>query len=122
MYSLLEMKTGLMETEFKLGFAKLIRAICKYLNIECKTIIQTWTRTSIKNDTEQAQICKDSVGVISRKTILKNHPFVEDADAEIKQMEKEAKEQQNKDDIYNNSVIDKTKKNEEGEEGGSGEE
>lgn len=122
MYSLLEMKTALTETEFKLGFAKLIRAICKYLNIECKTIIQTWTRTSIKNDTELAQICKDSVGVISKKTILKNHPFVEDADAEIKQLEKEAKEQQNKDDIYNNSVIDKTKKNEEGEEGGAGEE
>lgn len=47
---------------------------------------------------------------------------MEDADAEIKQLEKEAKEQQNKDDIYNNSVIDKTKKNEEGEEGGAGEE
>lgn len=110
MYSLLEMKTGLMETEFKLGFAKLIRAICKYLNIECGTIIQTWTRTSIKNDTEQAQICKDSVGIISIKTILKNHPFVEDVDEEIKQLEKEAEEQQGKDDIYNNSVIDKTNK------------
>lgn len=87
MYSLLEMKTGIMETEFRLGFAKLVRAICKYLNISCDTIIQTWTRTCIKNETEQAQICKDSVGVVSRKTILKNHPFVEDADAELKELE-----------------------------------
>ncbi len=117
MYSLLEMKTGLMETEFRLGFARLVRAICKYLNINCETIIQTWTRTRIKNDTEQAQICKDSVGIISQKTLLKNHPFVEDADAEIKQLEKEAKEQQNKEDIYNNPVIDKTKKSEGGEDG-----
>lgn len=117
MYSLLEMKTGLMETEFQLGFARLVRAICKYLNINCETIIQTWTRTRIKNDTEQAQICKDSVGIISQKTLLKNHPFVEDADAEIKQLEKEAKEQQNKEDIYNNPVIDKTKKSEGGEDG-----
>ena len=90
MYALLEMKTGRMETEFKLGFSRLIRAICQYRNIECRTIIQTWTRTKIKNDTEQAQICKDSVGVVSKKTILKNHPFVQDADAELKQLEKEA--------------------------------
>lgn len=122
MYSLLEMKTGLMETEFRLGFARLIRAICKYLNIECKTIIQTWTRTRIKNDTEQAQICKDSVGIVSKKTILKNHPFVESVDDEIKQLEKEAKEQRNKEDIYNNLVIDRTKKNEKGEKNGDDEE
>ena len=100
MYSLLEMKTGLMETEFRLGFSRLVRAICKALGIQCGTIIQTWTRTCIKNDTEQAQICKDSVGVVSKKTILKNHPLVEDADEEIKQIEKEEKEAQEKADTY----------------------
>jgi SPP1 family phage portal protein len=96
MYALLEMKTGLMETGFRLGFSRLIRAICKSKGIQCGTIIQTWTRTCIKNDTEQAQICKDSVGIVSKKTILKNHPFVEDADAELKQMEKEEQEEQDK--------------------------
>lgn len=100
MYSLLEMKAGLTETEFQLGFARLIRAICKYHHIECKKIIQTWTRTCIKNDTETAQICRDSVGIISRKTILKNHPFVEDADDEIKQLEKEEEQMRMKEDEY----------------------
>ena len=100
MYSLLEMKTGLMETEFKLGFARLVRAICRSLGIQCDTIIQTWTRTRIKNDTEQAQICRDSVGIVSKKTILKNHPLVEDADEELKQIEKEEKEAQEKADAY----------------------
>ena len=119
MYSLLEMKTGLMETEFKLGFAKLVRAICKHLNIECKKIIQTWVRTSIKNDTEQAQICRDSVGIVSKKTILKNHPFVEDADAELKQLEKEAAEQTKKEDIY--SELINSKSNKEGEKDVDGE-
>lgn len=93
MYSLLEMKTGLMETEFRLGFAKLVRAICKVYNLPCDTIVQTWTRTRIKNDTELAQICKDSVGIVSTKTILKNHPFVEDVDAELKELQKEKEEQ-----------------------------
>ena len=100
MYSLLEMKAGLTETEFQLGLARLIRAICRHQGIECKKIVQTWTRTSIKNDTEQAQICKDSVGIVSKKTILKNHPLVEDADAELKQLEKEEQETKQKADTY----------------------
>ncbi|WP_455715425.1 phage portal protein [Anaerosporobacter sp.] len=106
MYSLLEMKVGLMQTEFMLGFAELVRAICKYKGLECKTIIQTWTRTCIKNDTEQAQICKDSVGIVSKRTILKNHPLVEDADAELKYLEKEEAENQAKADMYGNSFND----------------
>lgn len=106
MYSLLEMKVGLMQTEFMLGFAELVRAICKYKGIECKSIIQTWTRTCIKNDTEQAQICKDSVGIVSKRTILKNHPLVEDADAELKYLEKEEQEAQAKADMYNSAFDD----------------
>lgn len=93
MYSLLELKSGLAETEFKLGFGEFVRAICSYLNIECKSIIQTWTRTAVTNDTDLANICSSSVGVISNKTILKNHPFVEDADAEEKQIQSEQTEE-----------------------------
>lgn len=100
MYALLEMKVGLMETEFKLGFAELVRVICEFSNIECKSIIQTWTRTGIKNDTELAKICKDSVGIVSTRTLLKNHPFVEDADAELKYLEKEEDDRQKKADQY----------------------
>lgn len=65
MYSLLEMKAGLMETEFRTGFAKLVRAMCRFCNIPCAAINQTWTRTRIKNDTELSEICKNSVGIVS---------------------------------------------------------
>lgn len=97
LYSLLELKAGLMETEFKLGFGTLIRAICKYLNIECKQIIQTWTRTAIQNDLEQSQICQNSIEVISMRSIRKAHPLVEDIAAEEKQIEKEEQEEREKD-------------------------
>ena len=100
MYSLLEMKVGLMETEFQLGFSKLIRAICSFKNIKCNNIVQTWTRTCIKNEQEQAAICKDSVGIVSQKTILKNHPFVEDVEAELKQIQKENEEKAQNSDVY----------------------
>lgn len=101
MYSLLEMKTGLMETEFRLGFAKLIRAICKSAGISCTKIEQAWTRTRIRNDTELAQICRDSVGIVSKRTILANHPFVGiDVEKELEQIRKE-EEQQQGDNPYN---------------------
>jgi len=89
LYSLLELKAGLMETEFKLGFGRLVRAICKYIGAQCGQIIQTWTRSAIRSDSELADICEKSVGLVSNKTILKNHPFVENADEEEKQLEKE---------------------------------
>lgn len=89
LYSLLELKAGLMETEFRLGFGELIRAICGHLGIECKSINQTWARSAIKSDSELAEICSKSDGIISRKTLIKNHPFVKDAEAEEKQIQKE---------------------------------
>lgn len=97
MYSMLEMKTGLMETEFRLGFTRLVRAICRSAGIQCEAVAQTWTRTRIKNDAELAQICRNSVGIVSQKTILKNHPFVEDVSKELKQIQKEEKEQEGPD-------------------------
>ncbi len=92
MYSLLELKAGIMETEFRLGFNKFIRLICNYLDIEIDNINQTWNRTAITNDSDLAAMAKDSVGIVSNKTIIKNHPFVEDLEEELEQIRKEKKE------------------------------
>ena len=75
LYSLLEQKAGLQETEFKLGFGRFIRCICRLNNIQIKddTIVQTWTRTSVKNDQELSQIATQSKGVISDETIVAHH-------------------------------------------------
>lgn len=100
LYSLLELKAGLMETEFKVGFGELVRAICQYLNVECKQLTQTWTRTAIRSDSELADICTKSVGIISNKTILKNHPLVENADEEEAQIEKEKQKAAEEADMY----------------------
>ena len=105
MYSLLEMKTGLMETEFRLGFARLVRAICKALGIQCDTVDQIWVRSCIKNETELVDMCKNSVGVVSKKTILANHPFVSDVAKEIKQIEKEQKKEQESIDLYTGAFV-----------------
>lgn len=93
LYSLLELKAGLMETEFRGGFSKLVRAVCRHLGIaEPQKIVQTWTRNAIHNDSETADIAAKSIGVISEQSILKNHPWVEDAEQELKQLQQEAQE------------------------------
>ena len=96
MYALLEMKAGLMETEFRRGLAELVRAIARYHGREVKHVTQTWTRTSIRNDAELVDMCSKSEGVISKRTILANHPFVESVEDELKQLDEEQEEQQNR--------------------------
>lgn len=103
LYSLLELKAGLMETEFRAGFGELVRAIGRYYGKEPEQIVQTWTRTSIRNDAELVDMCQKSVGVISTKTILKNHPFVENAEDEEKELAAEKEKATNDADIYRNA-------------------
>lgn len=119
MYAMLEMKTGLMQTEFETGFARLVRAVCRFYDLKCDKIVQTWTRTSIKNDTELAQICQQSIGIVSRKTILASHPLVEDVEEELKQLAEEEKEAQENAEQYRAAFGD-TGKGDAGDKGGIG--
>lgn len=96
LYSLLELKAGLLETEFRLGLSELVRAICDYKGIACGNIVQTWTRTSIRNDVELSEIARNSKGIISDNTIIKNHPWVEDPEKEIKEIQKQEKDLEGK--------------------------
>ena len=93
-YRKLELKAGMMQTQFKKGFSTFIRAILKYLTCDVNMkIIQTWTRNMISNDKENSEIAQNSNGIISQKTILKNHPWVEDPEEELKQIKSESEQQ-----------------------------
>ena len=98
LYTLLELKAGLMETEFRLAFGKLIRMICRHLGYKPKSITQTWTRNKKQNELETSQIANNSKDVISDKSILKNHPWVDNAEQEeqelIEQSKRKLEEQQ----------------------------
>lgn len=96
-YRKLELKAGLTQVEFEKGFNQLIRAIMRFLNIsdwKTKLIIQTWTRNMISNDLENAQIAVESKDVVSDETIIKNHPWVEDPEEEIKRVKTQKEEAQ----------------------------
>ncbi len=106
-YRKLELKAGLTQIEFEKGFAKLIRVIMKFLKIsdwKTKTINQTWTRNMISNDLENAQIAAESKDTISDESIVKNHPWVEDPEEEMKKLKQQKEEaQKRQQEIFSNA-------------------
>lgn len=116
LYSLLELKAGLMETEFRPSFGRFIRCICRLLGVSVKedTITQTWTRTSVRNEQELAQIASQSKGVISDETIVRNHPWVENPEKELEQLQEQEEEQMQKAEGYQEAF---SKKNVGGNDG-----
>jgi len=111
-YRKLELKSGLMETEFRSGLNKLAKAVLKFLNMDAKKIQQTYTRNMISNDLENAQIAQISVGIIPDKFILNNHPWVDDVEEAERLLEEERKDEY--EDLIkskeNNNNVDLTKK------------
>ena len=94
LYSLLELKVGNMETQFRSGYATLVKLILRYLGAkEDVKIKQTWTRNSINNDTEMAQVVSSLSAITSRKNIAKSNPIVEDWEDELRLLEEDEQKQ-----------------------------
>ena len=106
-----------METEFRPGFGRLVRAICRHEGMKAGRIVQTWTRTAVHNEAELTAIAQQSTGILSRRTILENHPWVTDADKELEQLEREDAEAREKADQYGSAFQNR----EESGTGGDGE-
>ena len=89
-YRRLELKAGLLESEFRTGIKILCKSILRFLGLnEDVTISQTYTRNMISSDLENAQIAQMSVGVISNRTIIENHPWVDDPIKEEQRLQDE---------------------------------
>lgn len=90
MYSLLELKASMLETEFRQGFAELVRFILKYSGKDSDgRIEQKWTRTSIKDDAQMAEIISKVAANSSQEAIARNNPLVEDPEKELEALRKE---------------------------------
>lgn len=58
-------------------------------NFDSQCVRITINKTMITNESETVEIIKNSQGILSNKTLLKYHPYVEDANAEIREIESE---------------------------------
>jgi SPP1 family phage portal protein len=100
-YSDIDLDANDMDTEFKASMAEMLWFIdCHLANIGLGDYSKipatiTFNRDIMMNREEAIDNCKNSVGIVSTKTILANHPFVTDVDDELKELA--AEKQQNMD-------------------------
>lgn len=107
MYSLLELKASGLETEFRIGFAELVRFILRFYGKDADVSIkQTWTRTAINNDSEQADVIAKLAASTSKENIAKSNPLVEDWQQELKYLKDEQDDDGRMENDYRNDKTD----------------
>lgn len=95
LYSLLDLKASTLERKFRVSIQELIWFLCEYLAIsgkgefDYKEVDFTFKRTMMVNELESVQMAAQSKGIISDKTIIANHPFVDDLEMELERIEEE---------------------------------
>lgn len=83
---------------YKKGLRKRLRLFAGWLNksrainVDISRITPTFSRALPKNLMEISQIVANLWGKVSKKTLLSQVPFIENVDAEVKAVEKEAEE------------------------------
>ncbi|MCW0953200.1 phage portal protein [Weissella ceti] len=91
-YTLLELKSSAVESEFRPALSELIRAVLRYLGdakVDKRRISQVWTRAAVKDETEQADIISKLADVTSAEAIAKANPLVTDWQNELLLREEE---------------------------------
>ena len=95
MYTDIDLDVNAMETEFQAGFEKLKWFIDQYLihNGEAdyseEEVNFVFNRDIFINEDAKIDNCKKSVGIISNKTIVARHPWVNDLQHELSQIEED---------------------------------
>src|SRR5690625_1396354 len=96
LYSLLDLKSDTLERKFRTSLQELMWFLCEYLEMsgdthehDYKSVRFTFDRSMTTNDLENAQIAQMSKNIISDRTILSNHPWVQNVQYEMEQIEKE---------------------------------
>lgn len=98
MYSDIDLDANGMETEFQAAFEELLwfinqdfsnRGLGDYEGAELQIV---FNRDILINETESIENCSKSVGILSNETIVEQHPWVTDVEAEMARLQKEKEE------------------------------
>lgn len=98
MYNDIDLDANDMETEIQAAFDEMAYFIDQHLintgkgDFTQQEFTVTFNRSTLVNTGEKIDQCKNSMGIVSTETILKNHPFIENVDDELKKLAKEKKE------------------------------
>ena len=95
MYTDIDLDVNAMETEFQAGFEELKWFIDQYLihtgeaDYTEEDVAFVFDRDIFINEDAKIENCMKSVGLVSNKTILTRHPWVENLERELKQLEED---------------------------------
>ena len=93
-YSDIDLDANNMEMEFQASLEQLMWFVKTFLNIngtnpDKNKVEFIFNRDTPVNESEVIQNCKNSVGIISKETIVANHPWTKDTAEELARLEKE---------------------------------
>ena len=98
MYSDIDLDANNMETEYQASFEDLLWFInCHFANMgmgdfEGEEVDIIFNRDILISEGEVIENCQKSVGVLSDETIIANHPWVDDPQAEMERLQKQKEE------------------------------
>lgn len=106
MYSDIDLDANGMETEFQAAFEELLWFVNIHFannakgDFESEIVKVIFNRDILINESESITNCKNSTGILSNETIISQHPWVKDPDAELKRIEDEKKQAADENDPY----------------------
>lgn len=106
MYSDIDLDANGMETEFQAAFEDLLWFINTYLanaglgNFFNEDVTVIFNRDILVNESEAIDNCGKSAGIISKETIVKQHPWIDDPVEELERIETEKQKDLEETDAY----------------------
>lgn len=104
MYSDIDLDANDLEAEFQASLHHLVDFINAYRSLNSLPIINSinfiFNRDLPINQNDTINAIKDSVGILSERTLVANHPFTLNVDEELEQIKKERQETLNQDYTY----------------------
>lgn len=99
LYTNIDLDANEMETEYKVSLDILLYFYNFYKGYDHQDVKFTFDRNILINETATIENAQKSIGVISNRTIMRHHPWVEDIAEEEKQVAKEMKEESDYDGV-----------------------
>ena len=106
MYADIEITANGLEAQFQASFEQLLWFVRQFLkqtgkgDFDGEKAKVIFNRDMMLNETEVIQNCRNSVGIISNETIMKNHSWVDDPAEEMKRMADEEQQSMIQTDTY----------------------
>lgn len=97
-YSDIDLDANEIETEYQASFEDLLWFVNQHLkntgagDFMNEDIDVIFNRDMMVNESQVIADLNESSGILSKKTLIANHPYVDDVDAELEQIEKETQE------------------------------